>query len=99
MFVGENSPYLMDRTGRYCLATTDPAEKYIFISATIKPDMLEKVVIHEIGHCVLFSFGLLSDIHRMVRPECQIEAEEYICNILADYGKLIYTETCNFLYS
>lgn len=50
-----------------------------------------KVFIHELGHCALVSFNLLDDIHRMVKPEYWIEAEEWACNLLADYGFEIFS--------
>lgn len=39
----------------------------------------------------MFSFDLLRDIHRMVHPEYWLEAEEWVCNFIADYGLLIFS--------
>lgn len=49
-----------------------------------------RVLIHEIGHCVLFSFHLIDDIYRMVKPEYRTETEEWIYNFIADYGMKIF---------
>lgn len=38
----------------------------------------------------MVSFSLLDDIHRMVKREYWIEAEEWICNFIADYGMGIF---------
>ena len=48
-------------------------------------------MIHELGHCAIFSFDLLPDIHRMVKEKYWIEAEEWMCNFIADYGMMIFS--------
>lgn len=96
-FVDPKDPYLMDRTGRLRVATTDPETRIIFLSNDLNGSFLEKVLVHEIGHCALFSFHLVDDIHRMVRPEYWIEAEEWICNFIADYGQIIYSTAYSYL--
>ena len=50
---------------------------------------LEEVNTHELGHCIIFSFHLLDDIHQMVHPRYWVEAEEWLCNFVADYGVYI----------
>ena len=62
----------------------------IFVSNELRGEMLNKVLIHELGHCVLISFDLLRDIQRMVKKEHWFEAEEWVCNLLADYGSTIF---------
>ena len=96
-FVDPKSHYLMDRTGNLRVATTDPETRIIFLSNDLSGSFLEKVLIHEIGHCALFSFHLVDDIHRMVRPEYWIEAEEWICNFISDYGQIIYSTVYSYL--
>lgn len=80
---------LVDRTGNYRLATTDPTNKVIFVSSNLSGTMLRKVLLHELMHCMMVSNGLLIDISRMVKPEYQIELEEYICNLCAEYHDTI----------
>ena len=48
--------------------------------------MLTHVFLHELGHCIMFSCGLLFELHRMVKREFWIEAEEWVCNFIANYG-------------
>ena len=96
-FVDPKNPYLMDRTGILRVATTDPKTRIIFLSNDLSGSFLEKVLVHEIGHCALFSFHLIDDIHRMVRQEYWIEAEEWICNFIADYGQIIYSTVYSYL--
>ena len=47
------------------------------------------IVIHELGHCVMFSYSLLPELHRMVKKRYWVDAEEFVCNILADYGQFV----------
>lgn len=92
--VPPSSSYLIDRTGKRTLGTTDPITKTVYLSTILRPGLRERVLIHEIAHCALFSYGLISDIHRMVRQPFWIEAEEFLCNFLVDYGLVIYEKAC-----
>lgn len=96
-FVNPNSPLLVDRTGVLTVATTDPKAQCIYLSSKLTGDFLLTVLVHELGHCAMFSFNLLDDIHRMVNPEHWIEAEEWVCNFIADYGLTIFSVAYSFL--
>ena len=91
LFVDPTSPELMDRTGNMRVATTDPLRCRIYISRLLRGDFLKTVLLHELGHAVMISYNLLGDIHRMVSPGQWIEAEEWICNFLADYGDGVFS--------
>lgn len=86
-----SSPYLIERTGTRTVATTDPQTRTIYLLDTLNGDFLNTVLIHELGHVVMFSYGLLNDIHRAVRREDWIDAEEWVCNFIADYGIRIFS--------
>ena len=88
-YVPSNSSYLVDRTGNVRLATTDVRLHNIYIYEGLSGELLNRVIIHEIGHAVMASFGLISELHKLVKPEYWIEAEEWGCNLIADYGSLI----------
>lgn len=88
--VNPMSSDLIDRTGARTVATTDPATKTVYLADNLSGDFLDRVFIHEMGHCAMFSFGLLDDIHSMTYPEHWIDMEEFICNFIADYGYYIY---------
>ena len=77
---------LTDRTGKITVATTDPETYTVYLSNKLQGDFLIKVLLHELGHCTMISFGLLDYIHDAVYPEKWIEAEEWLCNFLTDYG-------------
>lgn len=80
---------LVDRTGRFCLATTDPNTRNVYISRGLKGPMLQRVVTHEVGHCAMHSYGLLDHLHSIIPENAYIDVEEWICNYLADYGREI----------
>lgn len=63
----------------------------IFMSRSLSGALLMKVLIHELGHCALVSYSLLDDIHKVVKPEYWIWAEEWVCNFIADYGTKIFS--------
>lgn len=84
--VNPDNPVLIDRTGTRTLACTDPVLKRVYMSRELKGSKYVEVLLHELCHCVLVSYGLLDDIHKMVKPEYWIDAEEFICNIIAEYG-------------
>lgn len=90
IFVKPNDPMLVDRTGTLTVATTDPSTLTVYISNAIHGEFLTRVLIHELGHCAIFSFNLLDDIHNLTYPDRWIEAEEWVCNFIADYGMTIY---------
>lgn len=96
-FVPSDSKRLIDRTGDLTVATTDPSTGRIYLAENLYGDFLTRVLIHELGHCAMFSFHLLDSIHSMVKPEYWIEAEEWVCNFLADYGQKIFAIAYEFL--
>ena len=53
--------------------------------------MAERVLIHELGHCVIFSYNLFDELHEMVKPEYWVDAEEWVCNFIADYGLAVFS--------
>lgn len=84
--VGPDSPALIDRTGSRCLGTTDPSCHCVYLSDTIKGDMLARVLVHEMTHATLWSTGMIAELRSMVKPWRRIDAEEWVCNLMADFG-------------
>ena len=97
IFVDPNSDLLVDRTNTLRIATTDPVTYCVYLSNALEGDLLNKVLIHELGHCTMVSFNLLEDIHRMVKRKYWIEAEEWVCNFIADYGLRIFSVAYSIL--
>ena len=96
-FVDPDSDLLVDRTDTKTIATTDPETYCIYLSNALRGDLLNKVLIHELGHCTMISFHLLDDIHRMVKRRYWMEAEEWVCNFIADYGLRIFSTAYRIL--
>lgn len=96
-YVNKNSSYLIDRTGKLTLATTDPVTRCIYLSNRLSGDKLNRVLLHELGHVTMFSYGLVDYIHHFTKPECWVEAEEWICNFIADYGLMIFSAAFQIL--
>ena len=95
--VDPNDPRLVDRTRNVRLATTDPNDLCVYLSNELSGEMLTRVLIHELGHCAIFSYGLEHEIHRFVKRRYWVEAEESICNFLADYGRIIFNRVAEVL--
>lgn len=90
-----DDPILIDRTGQRTVAVTDFQSLSVYVSSDLSGEFLYKVLIHELGHCAIFSFSLDKEIHRMVKQEYWIEAEEWICNFIWDYGLKIFEALFN----
>lgn len=88
--VDPRSDLLVDRTGSRRVATTDINTLCIYLSSELKAGFLRTVLIHELGHAAMVSYGLLEAIHDFVHPDKWIEAEEWVCNFVADYGDDIF---------
>lgn len=69
----------------------------IYISDRLEGTMLSRVLLHELAHAVMVSYGLLDDIHSLVRPEHWVEAEEWVCNFMANYATVIFNAAYEIL--
>lgn len=83
-------PVLVDRTGSLTVAVTDPDSMTIYLSNQLSGSFLNRVLIHELGHCVMYSYGLVNEIHRMCKKRYWVEMEEFCANLLADYGNQVF---------
>ena len=89
-YVSSSDPILIDRTGNKTCAVTDPSTLGIYLSNDLYGDFETTVILHELGHVVMYSYGYLNDIHRMCKKKYWIEMEEFICNLIADHAKEIF---------
>lgn len=96
-YVHPDSYKLIDRTGTRTVATTDPRSGEVSISNNIHGNFRTKVLIHELAHCAMISYDLVDYVHAMVKEEYWIDAEEMICNFLADYGLMIFRTASEIL--
>lgn len=77
---------LVDRTGRFCLATTDPQSHTVYLSKGLHGKKLLTVMTHEATHCAMHSYGMLDRLHDMIPESSWVDMEEWSCNLVADYG-------------
>lgn len=96
-YVSPFDPMLTDRTGKRSVATTDGFTHTVYLSSNLTGDFKTTVIIHEMGHVAMYSYNLFDEIHRMVYPEYWIEAEEWVCNFIADYGRMIFNAASKVL--
>ena len=85
-----NSPLLVDRTGANTVATTDPTTLTVYLDSSLYGSFKTKVVLHELSHAVMFSYGYISMIHSMCYTQYWIPMEEFICNLIANNAKEIF---------
>ena len=90
-------PILVDRTNVLTVAVTDPDTMTIYLSNELHGEFLNRVLIHELGHCVMYSYGLIDEIHRMCRRKWWIDMEEFCANLLASYGNQVFGLTYSIL--
>lgn len=88
--VEPSSSALVDRRGVRTVATTDPQSRLVCLSSALGGDELARVAVHEAAHAAMVSFGLVDEVRRWARPEAQVDAEEWCCNFLADYGAAVF---------
>lgn len=79
MYVRGADKRLARSDGSIALGVTDWNDKTVYISASLSGSLLEKVLCHELTHCVCFSYGIY----------IPIETEEWLCNYMAEHGKEI----------
>ena len=79
-YVRPYNPMLMRSDGSYSLGMTDNKKKTVFINDTLRGEMLERVISHEIVHCFCFSNDINLDE----------ETEEIVADFLARYGRKVF---------
>lgn len=80
--VPPESPALIDRTGSLRLATTDGANRIIFVSRAVVPPLLDRVMLHEIEHAVTMAYGMLDPLRLVLPRETWVYAEEWSAGLL-----------------
>ena len=63
--------------GSETVGVTNLKEGVIYLSTALSGAFLRKVLIHELTHAAMFSYGIFTDI----------ETEELICDVLASHGE------------
>ena len=83
-------PILVDRTGNLSVAVTDPDTMTIYLSNQLRGGLLTTVVLHELSHAMMISYGYLEQIHRYCKKRYWVDMEELIANLIANQAKEIF---------
>ena len=88
LFVKSNSPSLLRSDGSITLGVTDRNVNCVFISESLRGNLLYKVLCHELCHVYVFSYGIY----------ISLEEEERMADFISSFGKSIITDT-DYLFS
>ncbi len=83
-------PILVDRTNVLTCAVTDPQTMTIYLSNKLRGEFLTRVVLHELSHAMMISYGYLEQIHRYCKKRHWVDMEELIANLIANQAKEIF---------
>ena len=83
-------PILVDRTNVLTCAVTDPDTMTIYLSNQLSGNFLTTVVLHELSHAMMVSYGYLEQIHRYCKKRYWIDMEELIANLIAQQAEEIF---------
>ena len=81
--VRSDSPMLMRSDGSITVGMCDREAQTIYISDALHGRFLRKVLLHEICHSAMFSYGI----------DMSVDQEELFCDLLATYGDEIIAIT------
>lgn len=79
---------LMRSDGSLTFGVTDRNLMCMFLSASLKGDLLRKVLLHELTHAFIFSYGYY----------LTVEEEEFVCSFMDCYAYDLVSLTNNLLY-
>ena len=83
-------PILVDRTNVLTCAVTDPETMTIYLSNKLCGVFLTRVVLHELSHAMMISYGYLEQIHKYCKKRHWVDMEELIANLIANQAKEIF---------
>ena len=81
--VRSDSPMLMRSDGGITVGMCDRETQTIYISDALHGRFLRKVLLHEICHSAMFSYGI----------DMSVDQEELFCDLLSTYGDEIIAIT------
>ena len=81
--VRSDSPMLMRSDGSITVGMCDRETQTIYVSDSLHGRFLRKVLLHEICHSAMFSYGI----------DMSVDQEELFCDLLSTYGDEIIAIT------
>ena len=89
-FVNPTNRILVDRTGTLTVGVTNPVDRTVYLSNTLRGNFLTRVTLHELAHAMMISYGYLEQIHLYCKKQYWIDMEELIANLIADRAYEIF---------
>lgn len=89
-FTYPTDPVLVDRTNTLTVAVTDPDTMTIYLSNKLRGNFLTTVVLHELSHVMMISYGYLDQIHKYCKRRYWVDMEELTANLIADRAHEIF---------
>lgn len=86
VIVSGGDPRLTDRTGHERLATTDPSTRCVYLNSSLRPPLLDRVLLHEVAHAVTVSHGLLTTLRSRLPEETWVHAEEWSAQLVENHA-------------
>lgn len=83
-----NHPMLIRSDGSISIGACDDASKTIYLSGSLRGNLLKKVLCHELTHAAMFSYNI----------ELSLEQEELLAELIATYGEEIIDITNVLFY-
>lgn len=83
IFTSPNHPMLLRSNGTYTIGACDDNSKSVYICSGLKPELMKKVLCHELTHAAMFSYDI----------QLSVEQEEILADLMATYGQEIINTT------
>ena len=84
--VPAGDPRLVDRTGGSKLAVTDEDTRTISVLETVRPPLLDKVMLHEVAHAITVSWNLLPEVRQDTLRGDIIGVEEWSAQLVENHS-------------
>lgn len=83
VLTSSNHPFLYRSDGSLTIGACDDKTKTIYINENLSPQMMKKVLCHELSHAAMFSYNV----------DLSIDQEELLADLIATYGQEIIIKT------
>jgi len=84
--VPADDPSLIDRTDTPRLAVTDARDRTIYVVDTLRPPLLDRVMLHEVAHAITVSWGLLPEVRSGTLRGDTIGVEEWAAQLIENHA-------------
>lgn len=84
--VPTGDPRLVDRSGTARLAVTEPRSATVYVDDSVRPPLLDQVMLHEVAHAVTVSWGLLPRLRRKAARGDLDGVEEWAAQLVENHA-------------